>query len=460
MRWSTAAADAFADRCVDVGDTDSTTADTAASSSSGDDTIATASGSTTMEPPTPFCGDGIVDDDEECDPADVASEEPCNASCMVSGQLKEEFEWDHDGNDAALAVAIWDGDIAVAGFADWSGEGHGYDLHVARHAPNGALRWPPFRGSGEALKNDYARALAVTGEGTLRVVGSAVPEEGDVDREQAWLAEFDADGTLLGAELLGAPGITEQALSVVVIDETDFVVAGRAGVDNDFSIHRYSTASGKIAPVWEDFIAGLELELDIAYAVALRDDGFLFAGGFFYPTATDRDRYLGWWTVDGMRATAPCDGGDHPRPTDGVDEIRGVAFRPDGSVVAAGIGQQGATQDGWVGLYSLDTCELRWQSFEGDEEGADAFSAIAVDVQGNVITGGWLRDGTNDDTWLVAWGGDDELEILWQAKPENGPGDGDDRINAIAIDTDGTIVVAGQVSQPTDTDIWVARYTP
>jgi hypothetical protein len=458
LRWSTAAAEDFADRCVDIESTSTLATTTDTSSSSGQ--TEPASESTTIEPPMPYCGDGIIDDGEECDPALVDPDgRHCNAECVISGRLLGEFTWDHAGNDAALGVALWDGDIAVAGYAEWSVEGQGYDVHVARHSPDGEPRWT-FRMSGSALKNDYARAVIVTEADTVRIAGHIIPDEGEVDREQTWLGEVGPEGTLVWESSVGTPVVTDSAMAMALIDQTDFIVVGRAGAGDDFSIQRYSLVSGEVTLVWEQLVAGLEMEVDLANTVAMRDNVLIYAGGYTRPSATDRDRYLASWLLDGTPSPIPCDTGEHPRPVDGADEIRGLSFRPDGSLAAVGIGQQGATQDAWIGLYAVGTCELGWQRFEGSEEGHDAFAAVAVDAQGNVIAGGWLRDGTNDNTWLVAWSGDDELEILWQAEPENGPGDGDDRINALVIDEDGTIVVAGQNSQPTDTDVWVGRYTP
>jgi hypothetical protein len=450
---------------VDATDTVATDpADTETTSTGTGEPSGDASSSTTMEPPIPFCGDGNVDPGEECDPADAAPDAPpCNTLCTFSGRLLQDFNWEHEGNDVGLAVVPWDGDIAVAGYAEWADELQSTDIHVSLHGPDLDELWPmPFRYSGSAGMGDNARGLAVTADGMLRVVGHVRPTEKMTHRDQIWMADLAADGTLVWEASFGTAEVIDQATAIVLIDATEFAITGRIGnASNDFVVQRYSTAMGTPPTlVWSAHVDGAGMETDLGYAIA-SGTGLLFAGGSWRVTATDLDRYLASWALDGTPTPEPCDVGYRLRAPDGADEIRGVAVRQDGSLVAVGFSQPGTNQDAWLGVYRAGDCELQWQrSVDGGFQGADRAAAVAVDEQGDIYTAGWVHNGSNDDTWLVKWDGAAVGEVVWEAEPVNGPGDGTDRIHAIAIDANGTLVVAGQISQPDDSDVWIARYTP
>ena len=463
LRWSDTAAAMYAGRCVDPEAPGTSSSESGMETSSSSSSSGEPDSSTTMTPPMPECGDGNVDPGEECDPADPAPDAPvCNDDCVVSGQLIEDFHWDHAGDDAALAMVLWDGDIIIGGYADWEGE---RDVHVARHTTDGALRWT-YRTGGTGLAGDHARALALTPSGTLIAVGNIRDDPGMMMpiRDDIWMAEIDENGGELWTASDGTVEGREFAYAVVVLDDGDIVTAGRyENATIDFSVRRYTLGGGMPELVWEDAVDGALMGADDAFALIEHPDGRLFAGGTRTQADGDFDRYLRWWQDDGVAAVEVCDDGGHDRPAGATDEIRGLAVTPDGGIVAVGISQftSGAPIDAWLGVYEPGSCALAWQrSIDGPDGGTDRAYAVAVDDAGDIITAGYTHRGGTDDTWLVKWSGAAVGEIVWEAEPMNGPGDGADRLHAIAIDEDGTIVVAGQRSHPNDINVWVGRYTP
>ena len=461
LRFSSVSADEFAGRCVepesDVTSSLSAT-DPSTSSSTADETVGESSESSSTGPPPAVCGDGLIEQEEECDPPTDGIEAPrCNESCTLSGKRIDEFFAAYPGNDVGYAVAIWDGDVAVGGYVTWE-DGNGADIHVSRHAGNDLRQVREYRRSGASMSTDVARGLAATDDGTLLVAGYVrVPNAMAAARDQIWVAELDAGLMATWEGEFGDVELNEHAFALARIDATDFAIAARS--DGAFVVERYSAATDEPVLVWSQPVEGAGGGSDSAFAVALDVDA-VFAGGSLYTTKTNLDSYLSSWSVlDGVATGITCDVGPPTRPADAPDEIFGVAVRPDGRVVAVGRAQPGDDQDAWIGVYEPDTCAPWWQrSVDGGAGGSDRWAAVAVDAEGNIFTVGWTENMNTDDTWIAKWDGSVVDTMVWNER-WNGNLDGDDRMNAVVIDQIGRVVVAGQ-TQGNGADIWIARYSP
>jgi uncharacterized delta-60 repeat protein len=129
------------------------------------------------------------------------------------------------------------------------------------------------------------------------------------------------------------------------------------------------------------------------------------------------------------------------------------AGRPDGISLAP----SGGVQEAWIARCN------------GSGNGDDVASAIAVDSSGNVyVTGSSIGSGTGLDYATIKY--DSSGQEQWVV-PYNGPADGDDHAEAIAIDNSGNVYVTGwSVGSGTYFDyatikynsagkqLWVARY--
>ncbi len=130
-------------------------------------------------------------------------------------------------------------------------------------------------------------------------------------------------------------------------------------------------------------------------------------------------------------------------PANGYDAFGSPAFDFEGNIFVVGTSCTNVSDcDYYVAKHAAGDGALLWQSSyhsPGDE--ARSLTAMAIDSNGNVLvtgsSGGW---GTND-FFTVKYSGADGT-LLW-AKRYDGPGHGNDYPYALAVDVGGNVFVAG-----------------
>ncbi len=142
----------------------------------------------------------------------------------------------------------------------------------------------------------------------------------------------------------------------------------------------------------------------------------------------------------------------------------GVVVQPDGKAVVGGYSHNGSNYDFALVRYNvngtLDT------TFDGDGKvttpigsGEDYGWAVALQSDGKIILGGYSFNGSNEDLALVRYNSNGSLDTTFGAggKVVTPVGTGRDEIRGIAIQPDGKIVVSGFATSASS-DFVVARY--
>lgn len=470
-RYSEYAPQPWARRCLAPQNTSETTV------TDGSSTGASLEGSSsTQEPsssttgaPQPVCGNGELEDGELCDDGDDIEGNGCNPDCRASGVLLLSFTSQLGGSDEARTVMLTEeGDVVVGGLV---GESPDTDGFVARYRADGLEIWR------EALVGSAGRVDAVfqvkpAASGNVRALGQVVNAavKGVTPREDFWVAELNVQtGAFNWAFTRGEdPPSAERGYGLTVLADGDFIVAGRVGdaSNSDFGVTRFSVVPDKMGAfqlesIWTQAFDGGIGARDFANAVAWDEGGRIVVGGALEIVADDYDRHLRMLDLDGAPLRPPCEdlGGDDPLAAD--DRIYAVAVGPSGEVAAAGHATR-ETEDGldaWLGYYPPGTCDLLWVETEpGPGQGSDRFTAVAIDERSNIVVGGFLNTGNTEDAWLAKY--DPTGQRLWAIEPVDGPGNGADAVTSVVIGQNREITVAGRLTRPGDTDLWVARYTP
>jgi hypothetical protein len=473
-RFSPYAGSPYASECTSVEPLETSTSDTADEDSS----------SSTTWIPEPICGNGILEDGEECDEGDAPSGD-CNRCCRRSGiRVAEHLPAKELGsNEGYDFIVLDDGDIVLVGSHAVTDQG--VDALVMRVSAAGEPRWTesfhgPAHGEGEVPNlPDHARsiALAPTGDRVL-VAGFLTPDTAPATMETPkvtprsliWLAALDVEsGDPLWEHLDGDPPPSiDQGWDAMVDPLGGVVLAGRNA--SALTLRRYTVAKWRdddgmsgdyeIVADWLQSISGPG-GVSTGHAVLVAGER-VFVGGAVRDD-TDIHRHLqAFEVVGGQEPAMPCVDAGEPTGLDNDDRIYDLALAPDGHIAAAGYQYKFADEgrDAWVGWYSPEGCDLLWQRTRGGPTGQhDEARGIAVDEQGNVFAVGYMHNNdSSQDIWIAKFR--PMHEMLWDTT-RDGTASGNDQGWSVAVENDACeLVVAGHVrSQQGRSDTWLGRYT-
>jgi uncharacterized delta-60 repeat protein len=275
---------------------------------------------------------------------------------------------------------------------------------------------------------------------------------------------FDSDGKVTTD--FGSP--VDESYGVAIQPDGKIVVAGlKGGAKSDFALARYNrdgsldTSFDSDGKVTTDFGS----PVDQAIGVAIQPDGRIVAAGTSNQGATGNDFALARYDVDGTLDTSFDSDGkvttDFGSP---VDEVRGVAMRRRGEIVAVGWSNQGATGDDFaLARYNVDgTLDT---SFDSDGKVTTNFGSpvdqafgVAIEPDRDIVAAGW----SNGDFALARYDVDGSLDTSFDTdgKVTTDFGSALDVGSAgVAIQPNGRIVAAGYSNQgATGNDFAVARY--
>ena len=198
---------------------------------------------------------------------------------------------------------------------------------------------------------------------------------------------------------------------------------------------------------------------DEAYAVALQTDGKIVAAG-----KRGGDFAVARYNADGSLDTSfSSDGKVTTDFGTTFEAARGVAVQSDGKIVAAGYTGSGSATDFAVARYnadgSLDT------SFSSDGKvttaigsASDIAWAMALQSDGKILVAGSSNNGTNNDFALVRYNANGTLDTSFSGdgKVTTAIGSGASSAAGMALQSDGKIVLAGYVGFRDD--FALARY--
>jgi uncharacterized delta-60 repeat protein len=150
----------------------------------------------------------------------------------------------------------------------------------------------------------------------------------------------------------------------------------------------------------------------------------------------------------------------------GDDVVRAVAFQSGSKIVAAGSSWNGSNDDFALVRYKQDgTLD---QSFGTGGEvttpigsGNDDANALVIQKDGKIVVAGTSFNGADDDFALARYNSDGSPDTTFDGdgKVTTPIGSGDDRAYALDLQGDGKLVVAGY-SRGTHDDFALARYNP
>ena len=379
---------------------------------------------------------------------------------------------DFGGYDYARSVVIQSGKIIAAGYTDGSGTN---DFALARYNSDGTLD-TSFDTDGKTTtdfgNNNWARAIAIQTDGKIVAAGYAYNGSND----DYLLARYNADGSVDTAFGKASANGSTIASSVAIQADNKIVAAGwnNDGNNDDMALARYNSngtldtafATNGMATI--GFSGG---QSDGAYAVAIQPDQKIIIAGTGFLTWGDNltDFALVRYNSNGTLDTTFGTGGIVTTnfSTGGWDYGTALALQTDGKIVVGGYAggssyddfalaryNSNGTLDTTFGIGGLVTTNL--------SSGYDRIQGIAIQTDGKIVAAGYSCDGSfaNGVFSLARYNTNGSLDITFDIDGmlTTSFGGLSDEASSVAIQTDGKIVAAGYTRTSANTDFALARY--
>jgi uncharacterized delta-60 repeat protein len=378
--------------------------------------------------------------------------------------------------DRGVEVAIQaDGKILVLGY---SHNGLNEDLLLVRYNGDGTLD-SGFGTGGFVLYdrggNDRGLGLALQGDG--KIVATGYTYSG-VQRD-VLLLRYDTRGVLDptfgigGVVTYSSPGAaTDIGFGVVVQSDGAIVVVGETsnGTNQDALVLRYTTGGSLDNGFGSGGVfryAGPGNNMDRAFAAAIQKDARIVVAGATVVNSKD-DVLLFRLNTNGTLDTTFGVGGVviYSGPGDNADYGNWVALQEDGRVLVLGATSNGAAFD--VLLLRYDPNGTPDAAFGtagvviyGDRGARNDYGyALVVQGDGKIVVTGYTQGDTTDNLLVARFLPNGILDASFGAAGSvvwNGPGNGTDYGQGIALQADGKIVVTGFSYNRTNEDMLVMR---
>ncbi len=303
--------------------------------------------------------------------------------------------------------------------------------------------------------NDEARAVALQADGKIVVAGfsfNGANEDFAIVRYNPDLSLDSTFGTGGIVTTAIGPG-NDRALDVAIQGDGKIVVVGSVftGSSLDFGVVRYDT-NGAL----DISFGGTGIVLtpvgpldDEATSVAIQSDGRIVVAGFSQNGADYDIAVVRYDATGGLDVSFDLDGVLTTDFGASSDLAEDVAIQADGKIVVAGYSGN-ADYDFAVARYLSDgTLD---GSFDGDGRvttpiglANDVARAMAIQSDGRIVLAGASSSGGSDDFALVRYNSDGSLDTTFDGdgKVVTALSTGNDSAQAVAIQADGKILAAG-----------------
>jgi uncharacterized delta-60 repeat protein len=313
---------------------------------------------------------------------------------------------------------------------------------------------PTFDGDGKvntAIRgNSFADAVVIQPDGKIITAGN----DNTNDKYDFALARYNPDGSLdegfegHGGVVTDFGGSYDQAHSVVLQPDGKIIAAGETDSrgDYDFALARFNpngtldTDFGDNGLVITDFYGTNNL----AYAVALQSDGKIVIAGYIEFRGTHKFAVARYTAQGNLDSSFDGDGKVTTRFGGLSAHAYAIAIQQDGKIITAGDACGNFALARYNTDGSLDNSFGRGGKVVTNISADDIAEAIAIQMDGKIIVAGSSNTGTEDFA-LVRYNTDGTLDNSFdndgKMTTEFG---GDDHAYSVAIQTDGKIIAAGE----------------
>jgi len=373
----------------------------------------------------------------------------------TGAQVNQEWVARYNGTgnyvDEAYSIAVDGvGNVYVTGMS--TGVGTSQDYATVKYDAAGNPLWTArYNGTGNA--GDKAKQVVVDGSGNVYVTGYSWGNGTNYD--YATVKYSSAGVQLWVTRYNGSAYGNDYAMSLAVDSDGNVYVTGQAvgsSLYEAYTTFKYS-ASGDL--LWTAIYEGLGTGGDYPYALVLDDSSNVYVTGQSQGNGSNFYDYatLKYSSAGVLLWIARYDG-----PGNGEDDAYALAVDGNGNVFVTGKSFN-VNMDYATLKYDASGNQLWVARYNGPGNGADVAQSIALGVDGSVsVTGGSVGVGTGEDYVTIKYDGAGSQ--LWVAR-YNGPGNGVDRAYSVGMDEGCNVYVTGEslpLGSLTNTDYATIRY--
>jgi uncharacterized delta-60 repeat protein len=311
------------------------------------------------------------------------------------------------------------------------------DYITIRYNTTGIQQWRAiYMGPGNGI--DIPTAIDIDENGNVYVTGSSALTTDDYatikykpEGVQKWVKRYNGPGDL------NKGGIDEANAIAVDKDGNVHVTGGitRNNTGIDYTTYKYDNNSNRI---WKKTYNGPGVGPDMATAITLDAEGNVYVTGRSVGSETGDDFATVKYDEDGDTKWVKRYNG----PGNGRDRASAIAVDNAGNVYVTGVSVGGDEFGDYATIKYDRDGNTKWvKRYNGPGNDLDLASAIAVDNAGSVyITGRSFGSGSFTDYATIKY--DANGNELWVVR-YNGPANGYDHANALALDALGNVYVTG-----------------
>jgi hypothetical protein len=327
------------------------------------------------------------------------------------------------------------GCICVTGYFE---DKEGYpDLATVKYLPNGDTAWVrTYNAPADYI--DWAQAVAIDASYSVYVTGRS-PGSGTgfdyvtikytPEGDAAWLRRYN-----------GPENSTDDAYAIAVSDSGYIYVTGESrgtGTDADYATIKYDPDGDT---VWVRRYNGPENHVDGGFAIALDGSHNAYVTGKSYDTTGHLDYVTIKYAPNGDTLWLRR----YKGPGDGYDEAWAIEIDDSGDAYVTGYSIGSGTSADYATIRYYPNGDTAWvRRYNGPANGSDYARAIAVDDLGYVYVTGY-SDGTGSYQDYATIKYDSSGNEVWVRRYNGPPGIGSDYAYALALDGFSNVYVTGK----------------
>lgn len=357
-----------------------------------------------------------------------------------------------NSNDNSSSIAVDDmGNVYVTG-GSWGGA-TGYDYATIKYNSLGDTIWlARYNGPGNDL--DIATSLAVDDSGNVYVTGYSTGSASGYDYATI---KYDSNGVQQWVKRYNGSGNSSDFASSLVTDGLGNVyVTGRTrggpGTNDDYATIKYNSAG---IQQWVKLYNGPGNDEDAAWAIAVDGSGNVYVTGGSSPIGTYlRDYATVKYNSSGAQQWVKRYNG----PGNLDDFATSLAVDTSGNVYVSGFSAGSGTNNDYATIKYNSMGDTLWITrYNGPGNGIDEANSLALDGLGNVyVTGKSAGSGTDNDYATIKY---NSTGVEQWVSRYNGPGNGSDGASQLALDGTGNVyVTGGSIGSGTGNDFATIKY--